>query len=414
MADNFRISLSRKLIHFVTAIVAVLSFAACPAAWAAADRPQSAQLPSTSLVVASSTSFLDGYGLFTKVSGSRCQSLVGRTSDGGARFTGLVKVLSSACADGTQWTMAADDSGDVFVYGPGLYASHDRGRSWSRVRGTGQVLAVAAARQSVWMLRQSCVASGLLRCHATLMVSADGGLHWRRSAVQPDGARYHPSGHPSGPYSDQDWLVRTGASSGYVLFPPGTARATSTSGAGSLNALLRYTSNGGASWVTERVPCAQQTFDGVTMAAVPGTRDLAAICSGEPGGLPPVPTQVKLVAVSVNGGRSWRVRLPCSLDINRAEGCVLANAFTSQIAAPSASTIYKVGTEAGLVASHDGGKVWKAVSLPHGAAADTYQVQFFGKKDGRVVGISKAGVVPAIWTTTDGGARWSIKNVTPG
>jgi hypothetical protein len=413
MVDDLRTSRFRTLIRIATAIVAVLSLAACPAAWAAADRLQAPQLPSTSLVVASFTSFLDGYGLFNKVIGSQCQSLVGRTSDGGARFTDLVNVVSSACADGTQWTIAADDSGDVFVYGPGLYASHDHGRSWSLARRTGQILAVAAAQQSVWMLRQSCGSSGLLRCHATLMISADGGRHWRRSAVQPDGARYHP-GHPSGPYSDQDWLVRTGGSSGYVLFPPGTARATSTSGAGSLNALLRYTSNGGASWVTERVPCARQTFDGVTMAAVPGTRDLAAICSGEPGGLPPIPTQVKLVAVSVNGGRSWRVPLPCSLDINNAEGCVLANAFTSQIAALSADTIYMVGTEVGLVASHDGGKVWKPVSLPDGASADTYQVQFFGKSDGRVVGISNVGIVPAIWTTTDSGERWSIENVTPG
>jgi len=310
--------------------------------------------------------------------------------------------------------MAADDSGDVFVYGPGLNASHDHGRAWSRVRGTGKVLAVAAARRSVWMLRQSCAASGVLRCDARLMVSADGGRHWRRPPVQPDRARYRPSGHPSGPFSDQDWLVRTGAKSGYVLFPPGTARATKSAGAGSLNALLRYTSNGGASWVTERVPCARQTFDGVTMATVPGTRDLAAICAGEPGGLAPTPTQAKLVAVSVNGGRSWRVRLPCSLDINNAEGCVLATAFTSQIAALSASAIYKVGTEAGLVASHDGGTVWKVLSLPDGAGADTYQVQFFGKSRGRVVGISTAGIVPAIWTTTDGGARWSIKVVTPG
>ncbi|HVB44605.1 MAG TPA: hypothetical protein VNF47_18155 [Streptosporangiaceae bacterium] len=96
---------------------------------------------------------LRGYGQFVAERGAACRAGVGSTSDGGARFSAPVQVVSWNCADSQPaGTLAFDGQGDGFLYGHGLFVSHDGGRSWAVSRPSGQVLAIAPSGRSVWML----------------------------------------------------------------------------------------------------------------------------------------------------------------------------------------------------------------------------------------------------------------------
>ena len=332
------------------------------------------------LVVASLS---DGYGLFVAVSGSRCRGIVGRTANGGTSFTGPVTIRTWPCADGVRWQLASDNQGDVFAYGDGLLASHDGGRSWSSVREPGKVVAVSAEGRSVWLLSQSCAAgrsSPPVHCRIRLMVSADGGRAWRPSAAQPARSKFTmDSLRFAEPFQGQNWLVRTGRITGYVLLPPPEGP-----GHPAAPAPLLYTSDGGRSWTRYSIPCA-----------------------GMPGGAVG-PHQVKTVSVSANGGRTWTTHRPCPLDINKGLNCQLEWGYLGDIAAPSPGTIFMAGTALSLEVTRDGGRVWHFVQPPPGGRhTDTSEVQFFSASDGFLLGLDhNDNETPALWHTTDGGQNW--------
>ena len=88
----------------------------------------------------------DGYGMFTRQAGGRCQILAGRTTDGGARFGTLASVTTWPCGENPPVSfLAADGHGDAFLYDPKLFVSHDGGRTWAPGHQPGTVLAVATA-----------------------------------------------------------------------------------------------------------------------------------------------------------------------------------------------------------------------------------------------------------------------------
>lgn len=358
--------------------------------------------PQPELRWAAFTSPADGYGYFL-AGPTGCTGQVGHSTDGGAVFHHLVTVHTWSCASGTAWRMelASDAHGDVFLFGAGLFASHDGGRVWSRVRGIGQVLAVAPAGRSIWLLTQTCEARVQFElCRPDLETSANGGRTWRQSPVQPFRSAYrdYQAGSGTGLGASQTWLIRTGPAAGYVILPP--------FGFGRPSAPLRVTRTGGRSWSAERIPCVGQT---AAVTVPPGTAALAAVCAGQPGGADG-PHQAKMVAVSSDRGRTWTTRKPCPLNINNGLRCNLDWGYLSEIAAPSPRVIFMTGPAVSLDVSRDGGARWHFASPPPGGIySDTYQVQFFSRSDGLLVGVNQAGSrALAIWHTADGGLKWRL------
>ncbi len=364
---------------------------------ASAPGPAARPFPSAGLWSASFTSPRHGYGYFIQAAGTRCHGIVARTIDGGARFTRPVVVRAWPCAGGVPWQVhiAASDRGDVFLYGPGLYASHDGGATWSRIPMPGTVLGVSAVGRSVWLLRQVCVPRALAFCHLRVLISADGGRRWRQPAAQPwRPGRYEQSGAE---------LVRTGPSSGYVVLPPGFDVAR---GHGAGTAPLLATSDGGKSWARRRVPCAR-SMTAVLLAAVPGGRSrLAAVCAGQPAMF----RQAKMIAVSGDAGRTWTVHRPCPLNPNKGLRCLLDLGYASQIASPRPGTIFLAGVHVSLDASRDGGRAWHLVEPPpEGTFTDPEELElgFLSRSAGFLLGLDQRhnrGI--ALWRTADGGRTW--------
>ena len=334
-----------------------------------------------------------GYGMFTRQAGGRCQMLAGRTADGGASFGTLAAVTRWPCG-GTlpATTMAADSHGDVFLYDPGFYVSHDGARIWAPGGQPGTVLAVETAGRSAWMVRAGCPRRGST-CPLQLLESAAGGRTGAPSPAEPPGATVRDvGGQPAQEgAASQTWLLRTGRSSAYVLSGPAGDAAP-----------FWFTGDGGKTWSTGRVRCGRIGAISATLAAAPdGT--LLAVCAGQPS----AGFQAKSAARSTDGGRSWTVHTPCP--VSHMTCLPLDFGYLGQIAAVSADTAFLTGDRSSLLVTTDGGSRWRDIRPQIGdSGGGTFGVIFVNRRYGFVLGDdARRDERPAIWRTTDGGARWS-------
>jgi hypothetical protein len=98
-----------------------------------------------------------GYGYFVHQGPRHCQAKVAATDDGGAVFAHLVQVASWDCDDNPPVShLTFFDKEDGFLYGPGLFVTHDGGRAWSPSHLPGRLLTVQAVGQSVWAASARC------------------------------------------------------------------------------------------------------------------------------------------------------------------------------------------------------------------------------------------------------------------
>lgn len=344
-----------------------------------------------------------GYGMFTGRARGRCQALVGRTADGGAQFGRLAEVTAWRCdAYPPADTLTADSHGDAFLYDPGLFVTHDGGRTWTNGRQPGVVLAIAAAGRSAWMLRADCPRHGST-CPLRLLESADGGRTWALSPAQPPGATVHAiDGQPATEgAAGQTWLLLTGRSSAYVMSGPVRDAAP-----------MWFTADGGATWSARQVRCGRIAAISATLTAAPdGT--LLAVCDGQPA----AGYQQKSAGRSTDGGSSWTVHTPCPVSRLTCHGSTpLDSGYLGQIDAVSADTAFLVGDRSSLLVTADGGSRWRAVRpLIGDSGGGTAQVIFVNRRDGFVLGDdTRNNEIPTIWRTTDGGTRWSSVVPRPG
>jgi hypothetical protein len=333
-----------------------------------------------------------GYGLFDLTDRTVCRAEVAATSDGGARF-GRPHIAARWSCDGNASVsqIAADGAGDVFVFGPALAVSHDRGRSWTHDR-VGAVLALSAVGRSAWLLTARCTGHGTTpdRCQVRLLVSADGGRSWQQARLP--GATVAGFGRQ---VVGQAELVRTSNAVGYVLTGPDVNPRGKPDAA-----KIWITRNGGASWSSHAVPCG---IDGLSAAlAVAPTGTIFVACADEPG----AGSQAKTLASSPDGS-TWTVRTPCAHAVMACPP--LSFGYLRQITAPSNWTVFLVGPRSSLLVTHNAGRTWRIVKpLVGDGGGGTSSVAFFGQR-GIVVGDDQAdNELPAIWHTADGGAHWHV------
>ena len=337
----------------------------------------------------------DGYAIFRTgpygvTSQKTCGRLfVGKTTDGGGQFSSVAE-LPGCAAD----AITFDDRGDGFVYGPGLYVTHDGGRTWAVQKEPGNVLSVRPVGSSLWMLLSKCPegqpkTSHLEHCPVAFLTSSDGGKVWHPQRF-PATALMSTSGRGA-PQS----MVRIGASTGYVVstpvqqFQPPT---TTTSG----SVPLWFTSDGGESWVKRAIPCGtlgnvatpQERTPGRAVVSASPTGALFAICGYAYPGQDNW-SQYWTVLTSADGGVRWSK--------------VASHVFGGHLGkldAVSATTAFELGFHGALMKTTDAGATWLP-SKTVGVVTSPYALQFFTPTDGVVLDET------ALWHTTDGGASWT-------
>jgi photosystem II stability/assembly factor-like uncharacterized protein len=351
-----------------------------------------ASRPTLSLESIDFSSPSSGLGVFTEESpsGLTCQDFVGRSIDGGAKFNSLVHAMSWNCSNfNFSSSLTSDGHGDVFLYGPRLYVSHDNARTWTRSAQSGSVLDVAAVGLSVWMVESACVRAATvsyLSCPVRLLESTNGGRTWKKSPMSPQGAA---NGISSGAHG-QSYLVRLSRSRGYLMLAP-----HSKPGGGPSVAPFWFTSDGGGSWSTRQVPCHIGALSSVFSVAPNGV--LMVVCASQPG----AGSQNKSVLESTDGGRTWTLKTDSNVDFG----------YLGAIDLVSSREAFLVGGRSSLLVTHDGGTNWRAVQpLIGSTAGGTSQVIFFNSSHGLVLGNNdNDNENLTLWSTTDGGKKWTAE-----
>lgn len=346
----------------------------------------------------------NGYALFEVQNNSGCQDLVGWTSDGGSSFGPLTLATSWNCISNPPVrSLAFDDQGDGFLYGPELFVSHNHGKNWAASDQSGNVLAVQALGVSIWMVKSGCPAytstnSG--SCPLELLESSDGGRTWVSMPV-PAGALLNSRSGSEGALG-QTWLVRISQSSAYLVSNPATNEQGSPD-----DVPIWYTDDGGTSWTSRPLPCSMVAQSAVLGAAPDGT--LLGVCASEPG----AGEQGKSVARSTDGGTTWTTESVCPIvsspSVPLCTGTALTHGYLASIDVVSAQQAYLVGSRANLLITNNGGATWQPVDPPTaGTGGGTSQVILFNALDGVVLGDDdNNNEIPTIWRTSDGGQQWT-------
>jgi hypothetical protein len=248
------------------------------------------------------------------------------------------------------------DALDGWAFGPQLWATHDGGADWHRVR-IGMVEALAASAG-----------------HAVAVVRSGSGVRILRAAAGSDRWSAVASFPGSGPVGEP-WLALSG----------GSAWLTGQSGL--------YVSADGVHWTTASGSCGNEAGAGGGSVWLTSATDGIVACAQEAGG----GSQAKAVYGSSTAGRSFTLLGPAprggdldAASANRRETVIVA-------AASGTSELY---------GSFDGGRTYSSVLELYDGGAGWRDLGFTTDEQGVVV--ESFGTPGRLFMTRDGGHRWRV------
>lgn len=392
-----KVTIRRALVPIVVAVVVSLFSLSSALLFNPSKSFAASRKPSTAAAMVPSLESFDfstpttGFGVFTERShsGDACTDFVGRSIDGGAAFTALVRVVSWDCSnDEFSSSITSDGRGDVYLYGPQLFISHNNGRTWSRESQSGSVLDVDAVGPSVWVVESICTSAEVATttpCPVRLVESTNGGRTWETSPTGPPNAKTGFLELVLG----QSFLTRKNRSTAYLMLAPHVHLDGSPS-----VAPLWITTSGGRTWLNRQVPCHIGALSSAFSVAPDGT--MMTVCASDPS----AGSQPKSVLESTDGGRTWVLKTDSDID----------GGYLGSIDLVSSEEAFLVGDRSSLLETRDGGIHWTVVQpLIGSTAGGTSEVRFFNDPHGLVLGNDdNDNERLTLWSTVDGGAHWKV------
>ena len=348
----------------------------------AAGVPAGFQPMSGSFLSASSGFVLGGVGC-THVD-QACQARLAATTDGGAHwhFVNAPDVLLFYGA-GDLLTQASRVSGVVFdsrqdgwLYGPGLYATHDGGAHWQRISLGGNIVPSLGG--------------------GVTAMAASAGTAW--AVVDPDPFHGLADELYRSPAGKNAWArVGTMTAANAVFAVSGRAAwfANSTRGPGSSEYV--WATADGARWHKYPLSCPGTYYQLAGIA--PGSPSHVLFLCAFPQGM--FQTQ-KEVLLSVNGGRTEHLIGPAPMRGDVSGFAVLpqrATMITIAVVTPGLDYLYR---------SANGGKTWTQVAVPGtGGGVSLSSLSYVSPTVGwMVIGGPFGGGTSLLLRTTDAGATW--------
>ena len=305
-----------------------------------------------------------------------CTSIA-RTDDAGKTWTGVPAPVTGP-ADGATGVSQVRflNLSDGWAFGPGLFATHDGGHTWTQVVTNGlRVTALETVGSRAFALFASCTGTGAAfaaQCTSYTLYSSPAAA----DAWTPVGPA------TSGLTGAAASLVLTGTR-GYLLAPDGMLYAGPV--------------DGSAPWqAVKQVPCPVGTplADGQptgALIAAANAANLVLVCASSSA---PGTQQAKRVFTSADGGIVWQ---------NAAAAPALGLA-TSVAATPAGTDV--LATSQGIDVEPAGSAAWQAATLegPPPAAGFGYVGM---TTDSQGVALPADPAAGTVWFTFDGGKTWT-------
>jgi hypothetical protein len=289
------------------------------------------------------------------------------------------------------------DAANGWVFGPGLWATHNGGASWQQLSTHGQMVTSLEAADG----RAVAVFAGTTTFQVyTSVVGSD--------AWQPVPGASGPALGLIGGGLEYNPQVAIAGSTAYVASSEESENDSSVSS----GVLLSGPADGSAPWQRLPVPCPRYNSIEMPVAASPG--ELALGC----GGSAAMGTSPKYVYQSADGGHTWATGPAPNPDV----GELPESGFLDDIAVTPAGAIVASG-DRGVYFSWDGGTTWNtpvalAAAVSRSADADEVLVGMTTSEQGFAlpgpVEIGLAHGASWIWMTYDAGHTWTQVLLPPG
>ena len=320
-----------------------------------------------------------------------CLALADSTADGGRTWGPKIQLGGQFPEESSGNSYAAtlhirSQGANVWVSGPGIFESHDSGRTWVRDF-TDSVVALEPSGSTVWAIGGCTTADPQASC--VLLTSHVGTDAWTRAAVQPAF---------SGGAGGADWkpvLERA---------PNGVAFIASGGPFPADQVDMFATRDDGLSWGPLPLPC---TIGIVSLRSPDGT-NVWALCGGGGG----AGTGPKAVYVSTNGGRSWQER---ANDVaSPAVGSIPGGGYAMSLAVTGPASALIGSSRAGVIRSTDGGRTWRDVGSGSACLLQgngVSELWFVSSTTGWALEENDDGGAqcPLLVGTTDGGTTWTAE-----
>lgn len=317
---------------------------------------------------------------------------VSRTSDGGHTWSSPLRVAPlTLSADGgaPHFGVRFADESQGWVYGDGIYASSDAGRTWIDTGVRSHVFDVAPGGDSFWAMT-GCDVSTSATCAPVLLWWDKGAQTWRPAPHQPPVVS-----------SRTVHLIRVGAARAFI------AEITER-GVGLAGTRLIATDDGGATWRLLPNPCGVG-FGGFPLATADGVH-VWVVCASEPG----AGEQLKDVYTTSDGGNTWVLRAETDLQGHR--GQISVSGYVGLLALASSDTGFLTMARSDIYRSTDGGVTWVRAGLGLGEGFFP-ALWFVDATHGWVSAWGNTGATEGkvvLYRTVDAGASWTLVSAVPG
>ena len=297
--------------------------------------------------------------------GAQCLRLA-KTVDAGVRWTWVTSNLSGI-SPAHQWRMRFADAENGWISGPLLFATHNGGRTWTRIAlpGLGSTYGSVSALEAT-----------------------DG----RVFAEVVEGTNQNSSAPPvvlfSSKVSSNSWQgvgnVASG-SSGEISIAQGTIWVMQ-------GHLRLYRSSDGVSWHSSPQPCPSNSYNGASVAAATSSR-VFIVCAGAGA----AGSEAKTVYLSTNGGASYL----------RLGDAPLSGQFEEAAASPLGVAVAALSGATYIYTSFNDGQTWSTTLLPESDGLSN--LGFTTSTQGVV--IFHGAAYPQLLMTRDGGHTWKAVDV---
>jgi photosystem II stability/assembly factor-like uncharacterized protein len=320
----------------------------------------------------------DGALLMQTCTGSRWNTWVQLTSDGGRSWRRSTDVAEVSAPDGC-WSparydpptagLSVVDVDHLTVWGAGLWTTQDAGRSWTRTATAQPVVSAAVSGREVWALTSVCPGDG--HCRTGLLRVDDHG----RAVPVGVPKRSASTGWPSAIHAGGDLVLLT------VEGP-----AAGHSG-------LFTTVDQGRHWSEAALP--EPGCPVGNPVALDDTTILTVCTSGAP----TASSDPKSIHLSRDRGRSWVNAGPVE------QGCCA----DTLIAAPH-GPLWRVGGSTSIYTSTDSGRTWTAhrpAGRSSSADEDLYSFTAYGSSAWASGYTNLTPRRPVVYATRDAGRHWT-------